>query len=136
MADEPLLLNERTSSPIDMLLAGARILTLITGVVLILVGVVYGIQVFLTVGSLLKNPAGLEAPVKAMEKVISAENLALNINGQAIQVGGAVALLLMFLWYVFWAWIPLAIIAAGGKLVGVASQLREARNGRPGVGGR
>ena len=37
MADEPLLLNERTSSPIDMLLAGARILTLITGVVLILV---------------------------------------------------------------------------------------------------
>src|SRR5688572_26190091 len=134
MPDESTLLNERSASPMEMLLSGARILMLVTGVVLILVGVVYGVQVFLTVGSLLKDPAGLDAPVKAMEKVISAENLALNINGQAIQVGGAVALMLMFLWYVFWAWIPLAIIAAGGRLVAAASQRLEGRN--VGAGGR
>lgn len=130
MPDEPALLNERSSSPMDMLLVGARVLTLIAGVVLILVGVVYAVQVFLTVGSLLRDPAGLEGPVKAVEKVISAENLALNLNGQAIQVGGMVAMLLMFLWYVFWAWIPLAIIVAGGKLVAACSRLREGNDKR------
>jgi hypothetical protein len=127
MPDESALLNERSTSPMDLLLGGARILTLMAGVVLILVGVVYAVQVFLTVGSLLKNPTGLEGPVKAMEKVISAEQMALNINGQAIPFGGAVALLLMFLWYVFWAWIPLAIIAAGGRLVSAGTQMRESR---------
>jgi hypothetical protein len=109
----------------DMILAGARVFTLIVGVVLILVGVVYAVQVFLTVGSLLKDPGGLAAPVKAVEKVISAENLALNVNGQPVAFGGVVALLLMFLWYAFWAWIPLAIIAAGGRLVSACSQLRQ-----------
>ncbi len=127
MAEDPTLLNERSASPLDMLLAGARIFTLVAGVVLILVGVVYAVQVFLTVGSIVKNPAALEGPVKSFEKVISAEQLAVNVNGQAVRVGGAVALMLLFVWYLFWAWIPLAIIAAGGRLVSACTQLREAR---------
>jgi hypothetical protein len=94
MADESSLLNERSASPLDMLLAGARIFALIAGVVLILVGVVYAVQVFLTVGGIVKNPA---------------------------------ALMLLFVWYLFWAWIPLAIIAAGGKLISVCTQLKDAR---------
>lgn len=127
MPDEPALLNDRTISPLEMFLTGARLLTVIVGVVLILAGVVYSVQVFQAVGGLLRDPAGLEAPLQKMQKMIGAEKMEVNLNGQPFPVGGAISLLLMFLWYAFWAWIPLAIIAAGGRLVSAASQLRERR---------
>jgi hypothetical protein len=122
--DEPVL-NQRSVSPLELVMAGARVFTLVAGIVLILVGAVYAVQVFWSVGSLLKNPAGLEGPVKTVEKLISAENLAVPVNGQPVQFGGAIAMCLLLLWYLFWAWIPLALIAAGGRLVAACSQLRE-----------
>lgn len=128
MPDETSLMNDRTVSPMEMFLSGARLLTVVIGVVLILVGVAYAVQVFQAVGGLLRDPAGLEAPVQKMQKIIGAEKMEVNINGQAFPVGGAISLLLMFLWYAFWAWIPLAIIAAGGRLVSAATQLRERRS--------
>ena len=128
MPDETALMNERGASPLDVIMTGARLLTVFAGVILILAGVVYAVQVFQAVGGLLRDPAGLQAPVETMAKIIGAEKLEININGQPLAIGGVVSLLLMFLWYAFWAWIPLAIIAAGGRLVAAASQLRDARN--------
>jgi hypothetical protein len=113
-------------------MAGARIFTLVAGLVLILVGAIYAVQVFWSVGSLLKNPAGLEGPVKTMEQLISAEKLGIQFNGQPVNFGGMIALCLLFLWYVFWAWIPLALIAAGGRLVAACSQLRDSSS-KPGA---
>ncbi len=127
ITEEPVL-SDRSASPLDLVMAGARMLTLLAGVVLILVGVVYAVQVFLAVGSLLKDPAaGLEGPVKGVEKLISAETMVLDLNGQTVRFGGTTAMLLMFVWYAFWAWIPLAIIGAGGRLVAAFSQVREGK---------
>jgi hypothetical protein len=123
MSDDSQLANG--SNPLDLIVAGARLLTVVVGVVMILVGVVYAVQVFQSVGALLRDPAGLEAPVQRMEKIISAEKLEVTINGQPLALGGPVSLLLMFLWYVFWAWLPLAIIAAGSRLVSSAAQMRR-----------
>ncbi len=125
MPSEDPMLNERPVSPLELVMAGARIFTLVAGLLLILVGSVYAVEVFWSVGSLLKDPAGLEGPVKSFEKIISAENLALPLNGQPVQFGGAIALSLLFVWYAFWAWIPLALIGAGGRLVAACSQMRE-----------
>jgi hypothetical protein len=118
--------NERPVSPIELLMAGARIFTLVAGLLLILVGGLYALQVFWSVGSLLKDPAGLEGPTKTIGRIISAEKLSMQINGQAVEFGGVFSLVLLFLWYVFWVWIPLALIAAGGRLVAAGTQLRDA----------
>lgn len=108
-----------------MLQGAARLFTLGAGVLLILVGAVYAVSVFLSVGSLLKNPAALAGPLETFKRLIGADKLVLNAGGQVVEVGGMAAIGILFLWYVFWAWIPLALIAAGGRLVAACSQLRD-----------
>jgi hypothetical protein len=125
MAESSATPDERGASPMDLVIAAARIMALLAGVVLILVGAIYAVQVFFSVGGLLKDPAQLGAPVKRVEEVISADKLTMNVGGEQVEPGGTISLCLLLLWYMFWAWIPLALIAAGGRLVAAGSRLRE-----------
>lgn len=127
MAERPAEPDEPTVSPMELVIGAARIMVLLAGVVLILVGAYYAVQVFFTVGGLLRDPAGLDAPVKRLAEVISADKLAFNAGGQQVEPGGTLALCLLLVWNIFWAWIPLAIIAAGGRLVAAGSRLRDDR---------
>jgi hypothetical protein len=95
----------------------ARVACQGVGLLLVAMGACYAISVFSTVGAILKNPQGLQAPVEAMAATIHADELKVTVGESSIAPGHVVALLLVLLWHMFWAWIPLALLAAGGRLL-------------------
>jgi hypothetical protein len=107
-----------TAMPMPELLAlAARVGCQGVGLLLIVMGAMYAISVFSAVFELVKDPQGLESPVRTVSKAIDAEKLSFNVQGQAVSPGGTVAMILLLLWYVFLAWIPLAIVKTGGLLI-------------------
>jgi hypothetical protein len=52
-----------------------------------------------------------------MAKTIDAEHLAVDMGEQTIAPGRLLAMLILLLWYLLWAWIPLATLGAGGRLL-------------------
>lgn len=95
----------------------ARVACQGVGLLLVVMGACYAISVFSTVGGILKSPQGLQAPVEAMAATIHADELKITVAEVSIAPGYVVALLLVLLWHVFWAWIPLALLGAGGRLL-------------------
>lgn len=85
--------------------------------VLLLYGAYHAIDVFVQVGRLLKDPSQAAPAVDSLAEIIDAPQLKFLFNGQDVGVGRAVAVILLGLGYLLWAWIPLAIIGAAGKLL-------------------
>jgi hypothetical protein len=106
------------SPPPALGLAGpVRVLCQLVGLGLVLVGTYYAIDVFHAIGAVVKDFKNLEGPAATMAEIIDAKHMNLRINGEDFAAGRSAAAGGVFMWYGLWAWIALAIIAAGGRLL-------------------
>jgi hypothetical protein len=125
--DDPSL----TSPPPDLFeLSGkiVRVACQLVGLLLILLGAFYVLNVFSAVGGVIAKPEGIEALPKAISQAIDADRMVVKTETTEVAFGKAVAMLFTLLWYLLWAWIPLALLYAGGKLVWWTMQ--DVRQGR------
>lgn len=104
-----------------------RLAVQITGIVLIVVGVVYLLDVFVRVREVINAPQKQDELVNGFAKQIDADKIAIPtsklgegnqfVPGDPIPIGRPIALGMALAWHLLFAWIPLAILAAGGKLI-------------------
>ncbi len=110
-----------TETPsIDLLRIGGllfRGVGISVALLLLLYGAYHAIDVFVQVGRLLKDPSQGAPAVDSLAEIIDAPHLKFLLNGQDVGVGRTVAVILLGMGYLLWAWIPLAIIGAAGKLL-------------------
>jgi hypothetical protein len=100
----------------------------VVGLLLILLGAFYLLSVFRAVSEIIARPEGLEALPKAIAAAIDSERMIVKTETAEVAFGKAVAMLFTIMWYILWAWIPLALLYAGGKLVWWT--LQDVRQGR------
>ena len=91
----------------------------IAGLVLIFLGVYLAYSIFVDVTTHIKEPETFGEPMKQIGELIGADQL--QLPGAAaddkMPIGKLVTMGVLYLWYVFWAWIPLAMLKAGLRLV-------------------
>lgn len=118
-----------------------RVVCQLTGLVLIAVGVIYLLDVFSRVRSVLNDPQGISKVTSEFAEMIEADKMVLRTGPQSpppvppaggdgppapaaepaadngFPVGKAVAAAMAFGWYLLFFWIPCAILAAGSRLI-------------------
>jgi hypothetical protein len=87
------------------------------GLGLVLAGTYYALDVFHAIGSIVRDFKNLEAPAATMAEIIDAKRMTVKLHGEEFAVGRSAAAGGVFMWYGLWAWIALAIIGAGGRLL-------------------
>jgi len=88
----------------------------VVGVVLLLIGAYYGLQVLVDVLGALRNPANLEPALAGMVQLLGVQDLAIPVQGEKVPVGKPAGVVVLVVWYLVCAWIALAVMSAGGKL--------------------
>lgn len=87
-------------------------------VIVLICGVYYGVEVFWRIGDLLTDPKKAESAVKSVAEMIDADKLTIEYQpGKILQPGRALALLLLGLGHLAWAWIPVQVIATTGRVL-------------------
>ena len=85
------------------------------------IGAYYTLSVFQEFGKVAQNPASISESVDVIAKMIDAEKLGFQIagqpQGQSVQPGKALAFILLFLWYLIWALIPIQIVAVCSRVL-------------------
>jgi hypothetical protein len=103
-----------------------RVVSQVLGLFLILVGAYFGIQVFLSVWRLLRSPADLEPALVGIMELLQMQHLAVPVGEEKVAVGRPVATGVLLLVHIVCAWIALAVLAAGGRLInGLVNERRE-----------
>ena len=118
--DDRRSIDRDSSSPDDLvgaLAALLRGLCLVAFFVVLVIGMYYAIQVFTQVGRVITDPGIARDSVDAIAEMIDAEKLTWNLGQDPIEPGRLIAYLLLFVWYLIWFWIPMALIHAAGKII-------------------
>lgn len=88
------------------------------GLGVIIWGGTYAFEVFRTVSSQVQHPETFQASVDSISKLIDADKLVISQGeGQPLPLGKLISMGILFIWYFFWAWIPLAICRIGARLL-------------------
>ncbi|QDU60629.1 hypothetical protein Pan216_14760 [Planctomycetes bacterium Pan216] len=95
------------------------------GLLLIIIGTFFAIQVFTSVYGLVNKPEGMAGAVDQTAELIESEKLSVKIGADRVEAGRLAATMVLFVWYMLCAYIPLAIIAVGGRLVWAMRKPRE-----------
>lgn len=95
------------------------------GVVLISVGAYWAFHICSAMLQAVRDPASLEPAVTSMARLIDAEQLVLPGGEQRVAVGKMLTLGTLLSWYAVSAWIALAVLWTGAKLVLAVIQERR-----------
>ncbi len=112
-------------SPASLIERCLRWGTQILGCALIVIGVYWAFHVFSVVLQAVRDPNSLQPAVTSMAQLIDAEQLVLTLGTEKIALGKPLAVAGLLPWYAIAAWIALAILTAGGKLVSAVSHERR-----------
>jgi hypothetical protein len=105
---------------------GLRITGQILGGILILIGMYFSVLILIACVGVLRDPGQTGTSVAAMSKIIGMEGAQVTSGKDHVQIGRAVAGVLLLLWYVVASSIALKLIAVGGRMItGVAAERRE-----------
>ena len=85
--------------------------------ILLLYGVYYALDVFVQVGAIVKDPQQIKQPIEKLTEIIQGEQLIVPVEGEKLPLGRVIAVILLGLGYLLWAWIPLLIISLAGRLL-------------------
>ncbi len=100
--------------------------TRLLGFALIVIGLYGTINVFWAVGQAVRDPKTLVPAVASMVELMNFEALEFTINGEKLVLGRSAAVVVLLLWYVVWAWLALAVLGTGARLVfAVLKERRE-----------
>lgn len=97
-----------------------RSLAAIVGLCLVVAGGYLTIQVFFEVGAVIRDPAGVGKTIEGFAQLIQADKLILS-GGEGkpnVEPGRFIATFMLLIWFFIWAWIPIALLSAGGSVVG------------------
>ncbi|QDT66355.1 hypothetical protein [Calycomorphotria hydatis] len=96
-----------------------RMLMVVIGALLLIVGAYLGYQVFAQLGLVIREGDGLEAGVERIAKIIDADTMHYKDQqkGVDIPIGRTVAMVCYGGWFLLWVWIPLALIRVAGSLL-------------------
>ncbi len=99
-----------------------RLLCLATGIVVLGIGIYCGWRVFEHVEAVVTEGKPLAAAVDRISQAIEAEKIAIRDPEKGIQMelGRSVAVGLLWMFYIVWAWVAMGFIKAGGSLISSA----------------
>ena len=120
---------EESSNGVDLAHAATtttRLAMQAFGVLLMLVGGYFGIQIAGDVLGMVRKPATLEATLGDMTKALGLEGAEIATEQKPIAIGRVVACVALFLGYFLAVVIAMRLILAGGRLIGGISSERKA----------
>jgi hypothetical protein len=104
----------------------ARVVSQVVGLVLVLIGTYYAVQIAVNALHMVSDPAQQEATLANWARILRLEEATATTAGDNISIGRTVAAILVLLCYVIGGGVTLGIINAGGRLVlGVIGERRE-----------
>ena len=126
MASElrPHLKESRPDEPdvTEMLRSTARLLCCLTGIVVLVLGVYCGWQVFKHIEAVVTDGEPLEFAVDSIAKLIDAESMVIDNQEQGVKAkyGRSLAVVILWSFYVLWIALALGFLKSGGSLIATA----------------
>jgi len=96
------------------------------GLVAIIIGLKYAIDIFHIIFTILKSPTYLTAPIQQMAEVIGGSAFELNWEGRAVFLANIMALGIYCCGVLLCAWLTLALMHTGAKIVSLTAGDRSA----------
>lgn len=94
------------------------------GLILVIVGLFFALNMLVRVGKVVDDPTVLEKPLGGMADRIEADKLTVKLPGGQLPLGKLTAMVLLMMWYALGIWIPLAIVFVGAKIVAIHADER------------
>lgn len=98
-------------------LSTMRVLGLVIGLILILIGVYFGILILGDVLGLLRDPVTIESPLKTLAAALDLDGVTLELQGKPVKLGRMAAVLILFVGYWICSIIAMKTALAGGRLI-------------------
>jgi len=96
------------------------------GLVAIIIGLKYAIDIFHIIFTILKSPTYLTGPIQQMAEVIGGSAFELNWEGRAVFLANIMALGIYCCGVLLCAWLTLALMHTGAKIVSLTAGDRSA----------
>ena len=86
--------------------------------VLLIVSAYLAINVFFSIGALIRDPQAAKSSVAGVAELISAEKLTFNYDAeQSLEFGNLVAFLLLLFCYILWLYVPATLISVCARIL-------------------
>ncbi len=106
--------------------SGARLIATGLGILAIVIGLYCSTKIFFGIYDVLRNPEGFQAIHGQWIEAVGGKELSVQINGDEYPVANLVAILVLGLGALVLAWIAIAVMVTGAKIVSWTSSDREA----------
>lgn len=105
-----------------MLPSAARLLCCLTGIVVLVLGLYCGWQVFKHIEAVVTDGKPLESAVDSIATLIDAESMVIDNEAQGVKAdfGRSVAVGILWLFYLLWIALALGFLKSGGALIATA----------------
>lgn len=118
--------KEIPSSVVEIIRNIISLLATCVGLVVIIIGLKYAMDIFQLIFSILKSPTYLTDPIKQMAGVIGGSALDLSWEGRAVFLANLLALVVYFCGILLGAWLTLALMSTGAKIISLTAGDRSA----------
>lgn len=114
------------SSVVEIIRNIISLLATCVGLVVIIIGLKYAMDIFQLIFSILKSPTYLTDPIQQMAGVIGGSALELSWEGRAAFLANLLALVVYFCGILLGAWLTLALMSTGAKIISLTAGDRSA----------
>ena len=106
----------------QMLRSTARLLCCLAGIVVLVLGIYCGWQVFKHKEAVVTDGKPLESAVDSIAKLIDAESMVIDNQEQGVKAnyGCSLAVVILWLFYLLWIALALGFLKSGGTLIATA----------------
>ncbi len=104
---------------------GMRMASQVFGLILVVIGGYFGLQLASDLLGFVRNPADWEGSVGAMSKTLNLGELGFQIEGRRVSADRTIALGMLLLGYFICTWVAMRLVVAGGRLVAGAVAERQ-----------
>ena len=118
--------KEIPSSVVEIIRNIISLLATCVGLVVIIIGLKYAMDIFQLIFSILKSPTYLTDPIQQMAGVIGGSALELSWEGRAAFLANLLALVVYFCGILLCAWLTLALMSTGAKIISLTAGDRSA----------
>jgi hypothetical protein len=118
--------KENPSSAVETIKNIISLVATCVGLVVIIIGLRYAMDIFQLIFSILKSPTYLTEPIRQMAEVIGGSALDLSWEGRAVFLANIIALIVYCCGILLCAWLTMALMHTGAKIISLSTGDRSA----------